>query len=191
MKIHQFTQNRFLLHKTSVLKAKCFIEGKNPGYTLTQKLNKVGLSPATKLSGLKPGLKYIYKEGFGKKIADLDKYPIKETGVIKSFNLDAIKDARAFGYQYEGFLNVPKDGLYSFLLEANDGAILYVDGKELINNDGGHQSQALATKTGLKKGLHPIRVDYFQMGRAKKLRVEWGIEGVPMKEIPAGNLYHQ
>jgi len=181
----------FSVDKTSILKAKCFVEGKNPGYTLTQKLNKVGLSPAAKLSSLKPGLKYIYKEGFGLKITDLQKYPVNETGVIKSFNLDAIKDARAFGYQYEGFLNVLEDGLYSFLLEANDGAILYVDGKELINNDGGHQAQALATKTGLKKGFHPIRVDYFQMGRAKKLRVEWGIESAPMKEISSKVLFHK
>ncbi len=181
----------FTVKETSVLKAKCFAEGLTPGYTLTINLMKVGLTPALKVSNSKPGLKYVYKEGFGSNIAELKKYPVKDTGIIKSFNLDAIKDARAFGYQYEGFLNVLEDGLYSFLLEANDGAILYIDGRELINNDGGHQSQALATKTGLKKGFHPIRVDYFQMGRAKKLRIEWGLEGAPLEEVSSKVLFHK
>ena len=180
----------FTVDETSVLKAKCFVEGLNPGYTLTINLNKVGLTSAVKVRDSKPGLKYIYKEGFGRKIAELEKYPIKETGIIKSFNLDAIKDARAFGYHYEGFLNIPENGLYTFEIEANDGAILYIDNEELINNDGGHQTQAIFGKTGLKKGLHPIRLDYFQMGRAKKLVVKWTNESMESKEISEKYLFY-
>ena len=180
----------FTVKETSVLKAKCFVKGLNPGYTLTINLNKVELTPALNVSNAKHGLSYEYKEGFGRKLAELDRYPILKTGVIKSFNLDAIKDARAFGYKYEGLVYVPKDGLYSFEIEANDGAILFVDGEELINNDGGHQSQAIAGKTGLKKGFHKIRLDYFQMGRAKKLTVKWSTTGLKKQDIPASALFH-
>jgi hypothetical protein len=180
----------FTVRETSVLKVKCFIEGLNPGYTLTIHLNKVGLTPDVKVRNKKPGLNYIYKEGFGRKIAELEKYPVKDTGIIRSFNLDAIKDARAFGYQYEGYLYVPKDGLYTFEIEVNDGAVLYLDNEELINNDGGHQVQAIFGKTGLKKGFHPILLDYFQMGRAKKLVVKWSNENMESKEISGKYLFH-
>jgi len=180
----------FTVRETSVLKAKCFVEGLNPGYTLTIHLNKVGLTPDVKVRNKKPGLNYIYKEGFGRKIAELEKYPVKDTGIIRSFNLDAIKDARAFGYQYEGYLYVPKDGLYTFEIEVNDGAVLYLDNEELINNDGGHQVQAIFGKTGLKKGFHPILLDYFQMGRAKKLVVKWSNENMESKEISGKYLFH-
>ena len=180
----------FSVNKSRVLKAKCFVESMNPGYTITQILKKAKLNPAVNKTGLKLGLNYVYKEGFASKVADLDKYPVKNTGIIKSFNLDAIKDARAFGYHYSGFINVPADGLYSFLLEANDGAILYIDNELLINNDGGHQSQALIGKIGLKKGYHSIKLDYFQMGRAKKLLVKWENKQFYMQEIPAKVLFH-
>ena len=180
----------FTVSRTAVLKAKCFGEGLTPGYTLTQHLNKVGLSPALTIINKKLGLKYIYKEGFGRKFADLNKYPVIKTGVIKSFNLDAIKDARPFGYTYEGYINVPEDDLYTFQLEANDGAILYIDNQLLINNDGGHQTQNLEGKTGLKKGLHPIRLDYFQMGRAKKLVVKWSAKAMENGEISENALFH-
>ena len=110
--------------------------------------------------------------------------------MIETFNLDAIKDARPFGYTYEGYINVPVDDLYTFQLEANDGAILYIDNQLLINNDGGHQTQNLEGKTGLKKGLHPIRLDYFQMGRAKKLVVKWSSKTMENVEISKNVLFH-
>jgi hypothetical protein len=178
-----------MVNKTSVLKAKCFVDGLNPGYTLTVKLKKELLSPSAKVS-VKPGLRYVYKEGFARRIAGMDKYPVKNIGIISSFNVDSIKDARPFSYLYEGYFNAPADGLYTFRIEANDGAILYVDGRELINNDGGHQAQAITGKIGLKRGLHRIRVDYFQMGRAKKLLVEWKVNDGQFREISSGMLFH-
>ena len=141
----------FNVNKTATLKAKCFSEGLISGYTITLLLNKVGLSLPSKVINKEPGLEFIYKEGFGRTFADLAKYPVLNTGIIKSFNLDAVKDARPFGYTYEGYINVPADGLYTFKLEANDGAILYIDNQLLINNDGGHQTQTLEAKTGLKR----------------------------------------
>ena len=80
----------FTVNKTVVLKAKCFSEGLTPGYTITQLLDKVGLSPSSKIMTKRPGLKYIYKEGFGREFADLDKYPVLNAGIIKSFNLLSI-----------------------------------------------------------------------------------------------------
>jgi len=177
------------VNKTSVLKAKCFIKGLNPGYTLTVNLKKAPLTPPVKVS-VKPGLKYVYKEGFATKIAGMDRYPVSNRGIIKSFNLDSIKDARPFSYMYEGYFKAPADGLYTFRIEANDGAILYVDGEELINNDGGHQAQAITGKIGLKRGLHRIKVDYFQMGRAKKLFVEWKVNKGEFREITPNMLWH-
>ncbi len=180
----------FVVNKTSLLKAKCFADGVNPGYTITVELKKAALAPSLKVA-VKPGLNYVYKEGFARNIAGMERYPVLRAGVIKSFNLDAVKDARPFGYRFEGYVNVPDDGLYTFRIEVNDGAILYIDGKELINNDGGHQAQAITAKTGLIKGLHKIRVDYFQMGRAKKLVVEWKYKNRNFENIPAGVLFHK
>jgi predicted alpha-1,2-mannosidase len=179
----------FTVSKTCTLKAKCFVAGLNPGYTLTLNLKKAGLNSVSNVR-VKPGAGYVYKEGFAKNIAGMKQYPVKSTGVIKSFNLDAIKDSRPFSYKYEGYIKAPADGLYTFRIEANDGAILYIDGEELINNDGGHQAQAITGKVGFKKGLHKIRVDYFQMGRAKKLVVEWKLNDGVFKQIGAEDLFH-
>jgi len=69
--------------------------------------------------------------------------------------------------------------------------VLYIDGEKIIDNDGGHPAQALLASKGMRKGYHPIRVDYFQLGRAKKLVVKWQVPGSKkLKEIPAERLFH-
>ena len=122
---------------------------------------------------------------------DQEAAPILDTGVLKTFNVDAIKDDRPFGYQLEGYLQVPETGVYTFYLEANDGAILYLNDQEIIDNDGGHRAQRLDTKIGLKKGWHPIKVEYFQQGLAKSLIAIWEGPGVDNQEIPKQALFHK
>jgi hexosaminidase len=68
---------------------------------------------------------------------------------------------------------------------------LWINGKEIIDNDGGHRSQVLTSKIGLKKGWHPIRVDYFQQGLAKNLILTWEGPGIEKQVVPASVLFHK
>jgi len=178
--------------KTSVLKTRSYVEGISPSYPITVHFRKIDMLEAVDVSGLEPGVKYLYREGRGVMSArDQKAAPILDTGVLKTFNVDAIKDDRPFGYNLSGYLKVPETGVYKFSLEANDGAILYLNGKEIIDNDGGHRAQRLDSKIGLKKGWHPIKVEYFQQGLAKSLIVSWEGPGVEGQEISKNVLFHK
>ncbi|NOX64973.1 MAG: alpha-mannosidase, partial [Chlorobi bacterium] len=182
--------NPITIKETSVLKAKCFVEGMLPGYTVSFEFEKVKLQPAVNVSNVKHGLRYIYKEVGCAKTSDLDKYPADNTGTMSTFDIDSIKDQRAFGYIFEGFIKAPVDGLYTFYLESNDGSILLLDNELIIDNDGDHMLQSLFAKVALKKGFHSIKVKYFQMGGGKKLLVRWKTPISDIEEIPAGVLFH-
>jgi hypothetical protein len=178
--------------KTSVFKTKSWVDDKAPGYPITVHFRKIDMLEAVKVSGLKPGVKFIYREGKGVLNArHQESAPVLDTGVLESFNVDAIKDDRPFGYQLEGYIRIPETGVYTFYLEANDGAILFINGKEIIDNDGGHRAQRLDSKIGLKKGWHPIKVDYFQQGLAKSLVLSWEGTGVELQEVSDEVLFHK
>ena len=179
-----------IIKETRVLKAKCFAEGVLPGFTVAFKFEKLGLQPALNISNLKQGLKYKYKEVGCSKTIDLDKYPVDNSGIISTINIDSIKDSRAFAYNYKGYIKAPVDGLYTFYLESNDGSTLFIDNKLIINNDGDHMLQSLFAKVALKQGFHSIRVNYFQMGGGKKLVVKWKTPVSDIEEIPAKALFH-
>ena len=179
-----------IIKETSVLKAKCFVEGILPGFTTALKFEKLKLQPALKVSEFKQGLKYIYKEVGCAKTSDLDNKPATNSGIISTINIDSIKDSRAFGYHYIGFINAPVDGRYIFYLESNDGSTLFINDELIIDNDGDHVLQTLYTEVALKKGFHSIKVNYFQMGGGKKLIVKWKNPISDIEELPAEVLFH-
>jgi len=67
-----------------------------------------------------------------------------------------------FGIEYTGRFWAEQPGQYRFSLLSDDGAKLEVDGKELIDNDGMHAPSALSASAVLTRGVHTIRVSYFQ-----------------------------
>ena len=145
--------------------------------------------PATTTKAGKPGVAYTYYEGIFKSTADVLKAkPVKE-GTFRNFS---IKEAAAddhFGYQFRSLINIPEKGVYKFHIYSDDGARLFIDGQEVIDNDGSHSAGEATGKVALEKGFHEICVIYFEdyMGQA----LEIGITGknLPKQVLPDGMLF--
>lgn len=67
-----------------------------------------------------------------------------------------------FAIDYNGRFWVETAGEYEFALTSDDGSRLSIDGKKVIDNNGEHPPQTLAGKVKLGRGVHAIRVEYFQ-----------------------------
>ncbi len=67
-----------------------------------------------------------------------------------------------FGIDYEGKFWIERAGRYEFALTSDDGSVLYIDGDEVINNDGMHPPVTKKGSVQLAHGAHDIRVRYFQ-----------------------------
>lgn len=67
-----------------------------------------------------------------------------------------------FAIEYTGKLWVETTGSYRFSLLADDGAKLYLNNKVIIDNDGVHGAIALSGGATLTRGVHEIKVEYFQ-----------------------------
>jgi len=72
-----------------------------------------------------------------------------------------------FAIDYSGNFYIANPGVYLFQLTSDDGSKLYIDGKEVIDNDGIHPVQSEICSTTLTGGVHRIRVSYFQGPRAR------------------------
>ena len=114
-----------------------------------------------------------------------------KSGTMPRFELKPQGDVNEFGYIYRGYILVPETGIYTFYLNSNDGSKLYLNGEELIDNDGGHSAVEKSGKIALKAGEHSIEVRYFQMGGGKELQVSWQGPGFEKREITAEVLFHK
>ena len=67
-----------------------------------------------------------------------------------------------FAIDYTGRFWFSTPGTYRFSLLSDDGSILYIDGKRIIQNDNVHPVLERRGKVNLKRGPHSVRVSYFQ-----------------------------
>ncbi len=67
-----------------------------------------------------------------------------------------------FAIDYTGKFWIEKAAAYNFSLTSDDGAKLYIDDAEIINNDGQHPVLEKSGSVELTTGVHRIRVSYFQ-----------------------------
>jgi len=179
------------ISKSSKIRARSWLKGMHPSYEINMDFEKLQLWTSKKLSGLKPGLKYEYKEGYVLKFSATEKYPILKKGILPKFTIKEAGDKEIFSYTYEGFIKMPITGVYTLYSESNDGSLLYIDGKQIVDNDMFHKVQERFRKVGLEAGWHAIKLEYFQMGGGKALRVSWKGPGLEKQEIPANVLFHQ
>ena len=76
-----------------------------------------------------------------------------------------------FGLIYKGYITVPDDDVYRFSVTSNDGSLLYVADKLVVDNDGPHGAYEKEGEIALQRGLHKIELSYFQAGGGKALKV--------------------
>jgi hypothetical protein len=75
-------------------------------------------------------------------------------------------------------LVVPADGTYTFRLNSDDGAKLYINGNLVIDNDGQHAPTAKDATITLTAGEHALAIDYFQGPRYQiALELYWKTPG--------------
>ncbi|MHC4503049.1 MAG: PA14 domain-containing protein [Planctomycetota bacterium] len=67
-----------------------------------------------------------------------------------------------FVVEWKGWLKVDRAGECAFATASDDGSWLWVDGKLVVANGGNHGIVMKAGKVRLTRGVHPIRVRYFQ-----------------------------
>jgi len=114
----------------------------------------------------------------------------EDEGVVASnrFDITVAPSLRpdSFGYVFTGFLKVPADGTYTFLLDSDDGARLSVAGRPVLEYDGIHGvGDPRKATVDLEAGRVPIRLDYFQWLHGKGLAVSWSGPGVERRSLSA------
>jgi hypothetical protein len=100
--------------------------------------------------------------------------PVK-TGELKQgfFDIGLADREDNFGVQFEGKIKILKDGSYEFILASDDGSLLFIDGKKIVDNDGLHGKARKTGKVELKAGMHAIRVGYIEAAGLEELYVGW------------------
>lgn len=92
---------------------------------------------------------------------------------------------------YESYLQVLEAGNYTFYTNSDDGSKLYVNGTEIVDNDGDHGVMERSGSLELTRGRHLVRVEFFNGGGGYHLDVKYKGPNVPKQIVPANHLYRE
>jgi PA14 domain len=95
-----------------------------------------------------------------------DRFDVKPQEFTSGFP-GALIQNEWFALRYEGEFTVPTDGIWQFRVTSDDGAILYIDDRRVVVNDGVHTARSADGETQLKAGSHWLRLEYFQASRGQ------------------------
>lgn len=182
----------FVLTESATVKAKSFgPNGKSSG-TAQSYFEKTACKAGIENSaGLKKGIAYTYFEGKWNGLPDFSQLTPVEQGVTRKIDLSKRKQDDFIGFVFEGFINVPADGIYTFYTESDDGSRLYIWDKMIVDNDGFHGMREERGQVALKAGFHPIKVTFFEGEIEEGLVVRYEGPGISKREIPATVLFHK
>ncbi len=116
-----------------------------------------------------------------------------ETGPISfTYNDETQKPYRSpFGIEWEGYLSIAQKGAYQFATKSDDGSVVYINGKMVVDNDDLHALRHISGVASLEEGLHHVRVKYFDGGGGAVMEFLWTPPGKSESPVPAQVLFHK
>jgi hypothetical protein len=113
-----------------------------------------------------------------------------QQGLVYEFSLAElnINDKDHLAVQFSSAIQIDDAGEYTFSVCSDDGSKLYIDDKLVVDNDGSHTRIIKPGKITLDKGIHEIRIDYFEDYGTQFLEVTYESSSVPKQIIPFNKL---
>ncbi|REH52377.1 gliding motility-associated-like protein [Tenacibaculum gallaicum] len=115
-------------------------------------------------------------------------------GTRSNFNVDQLwalhtpGDDETFSVRYKGLLRIDTDGVYTFYTTSDDGSKLFINGIEVVDNDGLHGSQTRNGQISLKSGVHELEVLFYERTGAESLSVEYAGPSISRRNLPFSRL---
>ncbi len=80
---------------------------------------------------------------------------------------------------------MPERGIYRFFLTSDDGSVLYIANRLVVNNDGDHGPREKSGEAALEKGQHSFSLDFTNADYGYTLKLKYSKDDGPPQEVPS------
>lgn len=124
------------------------------------------------------GLNYKYFHGSWNLLPDFNTLTPVKTGQSKNVDISVREQNDNFAFYWEGQINIPVAGDYTFETRSDDGSKLYIGGYDesnlVVDNDGLHGSRYReGTYNFSTAGTYNIVITFFEKGGGQRMEVYW------------------
>ncbi len=182
--------NPIKLKETTLISARCFSNGKPVSGISKEIFTKVRPEESVEINNAVNGIKYKYFEGNWDSLPDFSSLKPADQNIIPNFSIASAKSEDYYGFEYNGYIKILEDGIYTFYTASDDGSRLYLGDSLIVDNDGEHGIVEKSGKTALSKGFHPIRVTFFEKTGDRNLDIKMKSLSMEKESIPDSLLFY-
>ena len=145
-----------------------------------------------------PGLAWRLYPGSWTELPDLSKESVVFNGESPSIDVDPHGFTR-YATTWDGYIDVPVDGGYTFHLMARDGARVAIDGAEIATTGppfaqvcgvAGNAVRYDRGSIGLRAGMHTLHLEGLHFASQGTPRLLWEGPGLPLADVPDAAFSH-
>jgi hypothetical protein len=150
------------------------------------------LRPPEKPADLVPGLRTTTFQGPWSEPPKFDVLEPLEKSVADSLSLGTFPTTESLRVRFQGYLDIPKDGVYVFTLagDAQSTVSLAVGTTDVVSVSR-DSAKECGGDVALKAGKHLVRLTCAVLERERKLQVFWSGPGFTRQPIPAKAFFHE
>jgi hexosaminidase len=182
--------NNLIIDKPGTIKLAAFTPNGKRGDIYTVNEQQQSLAQPEAPVTTQHGLKCNYYKAFFKETKYIEAAKPDSTFTTDRIVVPSSVKAPSFAITYNGYINVPADGIYTFYLTCDDGGVLWIAGRETVNNDGLHSAIEKNGQVALKKGLQKFKLDFIEGGGGFTLKLKYSKNGSEPQDIPASWFYN-
>lgn len=137
---------------------------------------------STNLKDISTGLvNYSYYEGSWTSMPDFSSLTPVKTGTLSLLSISIPNGATDnYGVRYNGYINAPEDGEYTFYMTADDGCSLSIGNTFIVSNQCQPETSGSII---LRKGYHPVTIDFFEAQISQSMVIYWSGPGFTKRRI--------
>ncbi|MEB0280107.1 MULTISPECIES: family 20 glycosylhydrolase [unclassified Mucilaginibacter] len=181
---------RLIINSPQTIKVAAFTPIGSRGDIYTLNYKKQTYAPAEKAANTTMGLSATYYKAFFKQTSLISKAKADSTFTTNAIAVPSSVNAPSFAITYRGYIEIPTTGVYTFYLNCDDGGILKIAGRMVVDNDGNHSAIEKNGQVVLGKGLQPFALDFIEGGGGFALKLKYSFNGSAPAEVPASWFKH-
>ena len=181
-----------VVDRSLTLKARGFKPGAAPSRTLTLQAEKAVFRKGLPGAGaaMRPGVAYACYEGVFSHVDEIRRGKLVASGTMPEPSIADAPQEDHFGYIFNGWIRIPERGVWEFMTKSDDGSVLVIGDRKVVDNDGSHASVMATGRVALEAGLHPYTLMYLEDYEGQDLSWGWRAPGAAgFEQIPAERLY--
>lgn len=123
-------------------------------------------------------------------------FPPILSGVVPAIHVLGVEDMgerkQNIYMEFKGYIQIDQTDNYVFRIISDDGGLVYINGRQVIDNGGNHGAMAKDAELYLEKGLHEIEIDYHQGAGGGMVSFQWVQHGEEdFSIVPNEVLFHK